>query len=144
VISGVAAGVPFVAAPPDGGPRRDAPAVLAWHLLDSPRTPEAFAAAVPLAGLDAWRVYFGLPMTGARLPDGGYEELRRRVFRDAVLEVYRYVTLGAVGEFPAAWPSVREQLGIAAGPIGVMGGSMGAWRRSWCWPRAARTSGRRC
>jgi hypothetical protein len=44
VTSGIAAGVPFVAAPPDGGPRRDAPAVVAWHLLDSPRTPEALAA----------------------------------------------------------------------------------------------------
>ena len=64
-------------------------------------------------------------MTGARLPEGGYEELWRRVSRDAVLEVYRYVAPGAVDEFPAAWASAREQLGIAAGPIGVMGGSMG-------------------
>jgi hypothetical protein len=53
--------------------------VVAWHLLDSPRTEAALAAAVPLAGLDAWRIYFGLPLSGARLPEGGYPELQRRV-----------------------------------------------------------------
>ena len=71
LIAGTAAGVPWVARPPHGGARPDAPAVVAWHLLDSPRTEAAFAAAVPLAGLDAWRIYFGLPLSGARLPEGG-------------------------------------------------------------------------
>ena len=125
MIEGIAAGVPYLASPPDSGARRDAPAVVAWHLLDAPRTPPAFAAAVPLAGLDAWRVYFGLPLTGRRLPDGGFDELRRRVFEDAVLSVYRHVLCGAADEFPAAWAAVRAELGIADGPIGVMGGSMG-------------------
>ena len=125
MIEGIAAGVPYLAEPPDGDARRDAPAVVAWHLLDSPRTPPAFAAAVPLTGLRAWRVYFGLPMTGRRLPDGGFEELRRRIFEDAVLSVYRHVTGGAADEFPAAWAAVRAELGIPDGPIGVMGGSMG-------------------
>jgi hypothetical protein len=37
-----------------------------WHLMDAPRSEAAMAAAVPLDGLDAWRVYFGLPDTGAR------------------------------------------------------------------------------
>jgi pimeloyl-ACP methyl ester carboxylesterase len=122
---GTAAGVPFLAVPPDSGPREDAPVVVAWHLLDSPRTEAAFAAAVPLAGLDAWRIYFGLPMTGARLPADGYEELRRLVLADPVLNVYRYVAGGAADEFEDAFAAVREQLGIAEGPIGVMGGSMG-------------------
>jgi hypothetical protein len=125
VIEGIAAGVPYLAEPPDGDARRDAPAVVAWHLLNSPRTPPAFAAAVPLGGLDAWRVYFGLPMTGRRLPDGGFEELRRRIFEDAVLSVYRHVAGGAADEFPAAWAAVRAELGIAEGRIGVLGGSTG-------------------
>jgi hypothetical protein len=120
VITGTAAGVPFVARPPDGGGRPDAPVVVAWHLLDSPRTPAAFAAAVPLAGLDAWRVYFGLPMTGARLPEGGEDELRRRVFADPVLELYRHVADrarrrggrpggGLVHEAPVSRPPVPGQ-----------------------------------
>jgi hypothetical protein len=64
MIAGVAAGVPYVALPPAGGARPDAPVVVAWHLLDAPRTEAAFAAAVPLTGLDAWKIYFGLPMSG--------------------------------------------------------------------------------
>ena len=40
--TGTAAGVPYVALPPTTG-RADAPLVVAWHLLDPPRTPEAFA-----------------------------------------------------------------------------------------------------
>jgi pimeloyl-ACP methyl ester carboxylesterase len=125
MITGTAAGVPFVATPPATGARADAPAVVAWHLVDAPRTEAAFAAAIPLAGLDAWRIYFGLPLTGSRLPEGGAEELQRRVFEDAVLNVHRHIVGGGADEFPAACRSVREQLGIEEGPIGVVGGSMG-------------------
>ena len=126
MIAGVAAGVPYVALPPAGGARPDAPVVVAWHLLDPPRTEAAFAAAVPLTGLDAWKIYFGLPMSGSRLPAGGYDELRRLIFEDAVLNVYRHVVGGVADEFPAAFAAVAARLGIGDGPIGVMGGSMGA------------------
>lgn len=52
-ITGVAAGVPYVALPP-AGDRDGAPLVVAWHLVDPPRSEAAMAAAVPLAGdLDA-------------------------------------------------------------------------------------------
>lgn len=125
LITGTAAGVPWVARPPHGGARPEAPAVVAWHLLDAPRTEAAFAAAVPLAGLDAWRIYFGLPLSGARLPEGGYPELHRLVMLDPVLNVNQPVAAGAIEEFPAAFAEVRAQLAIDNGPIGVMGGSMG-------------------
>ncbi len=45
--------------------------MIAWHLMDPPRTAAAFAAALPLQGLDAWRVYLELPLCGSRLPAGG-------------------------------------------------------------------------
>jgi pimeloyl-ACP methyl ester carboxylesterase len=125
LITGTAAGVPWVARPPHGGARPGAPAVVAWHLLDAPRTEAAFAAAVPLDGLEAWRIYFGLPLSGARLPEGGYPELQRRVMQDPVLNVNGPVAGGAVEEFPAAFAEVRERLGIKDGPIGALGGSMG-------------------
>jgi pimeloyl-ACP methyl ester carboxylesterase len=122
----VAAGVPYVVRPPHRGPRADAPVVVAYHLLDPPRTETAFAAAVPLDGLDAWKIYFGLPMSGARLPAGGRDEVWRLVMEDAVLNVHRRVTLGALAEFPDAYAAVRRKLGIDDDvPIGVMGGSMG-------------------
>lgn len=124
--TGVAAGVPYLAVPPEGGPRPDAPVVVAWHLMDPPRTEAAFAAALPLAGLDAWRVYLGLPLSGARLPAGGFEELMRLGYADAVLNLHGPVTDQATAEFAPALAALRAELGFGEGPIGVVGGSVGA------------------
>ena len=49
-------GVPFVALPPEEG-REATSVVILWHGADPPRTEEALAAAVPLRGLPAWRIY---------------------------------------------------------------------------------------
>lgn len=125
-VKGHAAGVPFVAIPPEGGPRPSAPVVVAWHLLDRPRTETAFAAAVPLKGLDAWRLYLGLPLSGPRMPPGGWEELMRLGYEDAVLKLDRPVVYGAAEEFGAAFDDLRTRLGFDRGPTGVMGGSIGA------------------
>jgi pimeloyl-ACP methyl ester carboxylesterase len=125
-IVGHAAGVPFVAVPPTSGPRATAPIVAAWHLLDSPRTEAAFAAALPLAGLDAWRIYLGLPLTGSRLPPGGADEVMQRAFDDVVLKLYGPIVDEAVAEFDAAFAALRQQLGLADGALGVLGGSIGA------------------
>jgi hypothetical protein len=74
-VAGVAAGVTFIAVPPAAGPSASTPTVVVWHLMDPPRTEAAFAAALPLAGLEAWRTYLGLPLSGSRMPPGGAEEL---------------------------------------------------------------------
>ena len=118
--------MPFVALPPASGRREGMPVVAAWHLLDAPRTEAAFAAAVPLHGLDAWRIYFGLPMTGARLPAGGPDELMQLAYADAILKLYEPIAFGAASEFSAVLPALCAQLGLEPGPIGVMGGSIGA------------------
>jgi dienelactone hydrolase len=125
-LTGVASEVPFVAFPPEGGPRVEAPVVVAWHLLDAPRTESAFAAALPLAGLDAWRIYLGLPMTGARMPAGGPDEFLRLGFEDAVLNIHGPINEQALREFGPAFDEIRGRLDIGAGPLGVMGGSLGA------------------
>ncbi|MDD7968893.1 alpha/beta hydrolase [Actinomycetospora lemnae] len=133
---GTAAGVPCVVVPPEGGGRRsgagldpsgrtDAPVVVGWHLMDAPRSEAAFAAALPLAGLDAWKVYLGLPMMGARLPEGGMDEVMRRGYEDAVLLVHGPVNAQAADEFDAALTALRERYGIT-GPLGLFGGSAGA------------------
>lgn len=121
-----AAGVPFVAVPPQGGPRSDAPVVVAWHLLDPPRTEAAMAAALPLSGLDAWRVYLGLPDTGSRAPAGGSEELFRRAAEDAVLGLHGPISSAAAAEFPATLAELRDRLGLGGGPLALLGGSLGA------------------
>ena len=121
-MEGVAAGVPYVVLPPETD-RPDAPTVVAWHLNDPPRTERAMAAALPLAGLDAWRVYLGLPLSGARTPPGGLEKLG---YEDAVLEVYGPIVFGAAEEFPAALEQLRTEHGLGGGRLGLLGGSIGA------------------
>ncbi|GAA3397213.1 alpha/beta hydrolase [Cryptosporangium minutisporangium] len=125
-ISGVAAGVPFVALPPaSGGP---APLVVVWHLMDSPRTEVAMAAALPLNGVPAWRVYLGLPMMSTRMPAGGMDEIMALVRDDTLLKCHGAVITGAVAELPAVLDALREQLPPTAlfdAPISFVGGSAG-------------------
>lgn len=122
-ISGVAAGVPFTALPPStDGP---APLVVAWHLLDAPCTDAAFAAAVPMRDLPAWRVFMGLPMCGTRSAPNGQEAIVTLAREDIVLRYIDNLVRQAAGEFLAALSEIRDRFGIAEGPIGVVGGSMG-------------------
>jgi pimeloyl-ACP methyl ester carboxylesterase len=127
-ITGIAAGVPFVALEPAGvdGP---APLIVTWHLMDAPRTEgteAAMAEALPMNDLPAWRVYFGLPMSGRRALPGGDEEFFALSAQDAVLNVFGPVTKQAADEFPAAVEDLRKQLSIADGPVHVAGGSAGS------------------
>lgn len=125
-LTGTAAGVPFLALPPPGGLVAGAPVVVGWHLMDPPRTETALAAALPLAGLEAWRIYLGLPLCGARLPDGGLEELMHRGYEDAVLNLQGPIATQAAAEFEPAHAELRERLGLGGGPVGLLGGSLGA------------------
>jgi acetyl esterase/lipase len=90
-----------------------------------PRSEAAMAAALPLAGVPAWRVYFGLPMFGSRTPAAGADELTRLMLEDYVLKLFAPVVEQAAAEAPAAIQAVRDQLNIADGPIGLLGGSAG-------------------
>src|SRR5438067_4489975 len=111
-IQGVTAnGVPFVALPPEGATVARAVVIL-WHGADPPRGDVALAAAVPLRRLPAWRLYLGMPLFSGRLPAGGYDEVTRLAFQDAVTLVFQPSIGGAVAEFPAALGDVRARLGI--------------------------------
>jgi dienelactone hydrolase len=134
-VTGVAAGVPFLAFPPSTGVpaseahRHAVPMIVAWHLMDPPRSESAFAAALPLEGLNAWRIYLGLPMCGARLPPGGSEALMRLFYQDAVLDGYGPIANQGATEFPAVLTELRRRLGLDSGPpgpLGLVGGSMGS------------------
>lgn len=125
-ITGEAAGVPFIAFPPTGTELSTAPIVLAWHMMDAPRTEAAFAAALPLGGLDAWRIYLGLPLCGTRMPAGGPEEIMRLGMEDAVLNLYQPIIAGAADEAPAALAALQKRFGLRSSRIGLMGGSAGA------------------
>jgi dienelactone hydrolase len=125
-MSGVAAGVPYVALPPAGRREESAPLIVAWHLNDPPRSAAAMAAALPLADVAAWRVYLDLPMHGRRQLPGGLDEFMQLGFEDAVLKAFEPQVSQAVDEFPAVLAELRGRLPLDDGPIGVVGASIGA------------------
>lgn len=121
-ITGMAAGVPYTALAPDVD--TDA-LIVTWHMLDAPRSNAAFAAALPLSGVPAWRVHFGMPYCGARMVDGSMDKGIELMREDPVLSYAAAFVHQAVSEFPAALAEARSQLGIGAGFLGVLGGSLG-------------------
>ena len=124
-ITGTAAGVPFTALPPTGSGQGPAPLIVTWHMLDAPRTDAAFAAALPMAGLPAWRVHLGMPMCGARMVDGRLDAAIELAREDALLAFLAPFTRQAADEFPAALSALRDQLPVDDGPVGVLGASLG-------------------
>src|ERR687893_165697 len=122
-ITGTAAGVPFTALPPaDGGA---APLIVTWHMLDAPRSDAAFAAALPMHDVPAWRVHLGMPMCGARMVDGKTDAIVELFQKDPVRLFLHPFVRQATEELPAALESIRAQLPVGDGPIGVLGGSLG-------------------
>jgi pimeloyl-ACP methyl ester carboxylesterase len=125
VLTGEAAGVPFAALPPASAGNQVA-TVIVWHMHDPPRSERAMVAALPLRGLDAWRVYLGLPLSGSRLPAGSLDAFFALGYEDAVLKLYGPTVQQAADEFATAFAAVRRQHGLAEGPIAVVGASIGA------------------
>lgn len=123
----VAAGVPFLALPPPGGATVDAEVVVVWHMADPPRSEVAMASALPLAGVPAWRVYLGLPLTGRRLPNGSLDAFFELGYQDAVLNLFAPMTSQAIAELPAALAELRSQLPLGGGPVALVGASAGAF-----------------
>jgi pimeloyl-ACP methyl ester carboxylesterase len=124
-LRGEAAGVPFVALPPQGH-HDQSPTVIIWHMHDPPRSETAMAAALPLQGVDAFRVYLGVPLSGTRLPPGGLDAFFALGFEDAVLKLSGPAVRQAVDEFPGALASLRGDHGLAEGRVAVIGASIGA------------------
>ncbi|MEX5637658.1 alpha/beta hydrolase family protein [Parafrankia sp. FMc2] len=126
-VVGWAAGVPFTALPPSANGQDQnqghgpAPLIVAWHMMDAPRSDAAFAAALPLAGVHAWRVYLGMPLVGRRPVPGAYEAAQA----DPMMRYVGPVVRQATEEFPAALEVLRERFPCGDGPIGVVGGSLG-------------------
>ncbi|GAA1318692.1 alpha/beta hydrolase family protein [Pseudonocardia xinjiangensis] len=124
-ITGTAAGVPFTALPPAGAGDGPAPLIVTWHMLDAPRTDAAFAAALPMTGVPAWRVHLGMPMCGARMVDGGVDAVIELAREDALMAFLAPFTHQAAAEFPAALTALREQLPVDDELVGVLGASLG-------------------
>src|SRR3954471_14134039 len=137
-ITGAAAGVPYTALPPAGPIAEPAPLIVTWHMLDAPRSDAAFAAALPMDDLPAWRVHLGMPMCGARMVDGSMDAGAELMRKDVLMAFLDPFVRQATEEFPAALAGggegvpprpvgavFRALLPVDAGPIGLLGGSLG-------------------
>ncbi|GHE90044.1 hypothetical protein GCM10017786_22830 [Amycolatopsis deserti] len=115
--------MPYTALPPEvDGP---APLIVTWHMLDAPRTDAAFAAALPMRGVPAWRVHLGMPMCGARMVDGRVDAVIELARKDALLAFLAPFARQAAEEFPAALEALRRQLPVDDSPVSVLGASLG-------------------
>jgi len=133
--TGIAAGVPFTAVPPAGATDGPSPLIVTWHMLDAPRTDSAFAAALPMTGVPAWRVHLGMPMCGARMVDGRVDAAVELIRKDPLMAYAAPFTLQAADEFPAALAALRDQLSVDDEPIGILGGSLGGAVALEVWAR---------
>lgn len=124
-ITGAAAGVPFTALPPAGAIDGPAPLIVTWHMLDAPRTDAAFAAALPMTGVPAWRVHLGMPMCGARMVDGRLDAAIELAREDALTAFLAPFAHQAADEFSAALNALRDQLPVDDEPVSVVGASLG-------------------
>jgi predicted esterase len=116
---GTAAGVAYVALPPtavDAAPDGPPQLIVAWHGFEPPCTEAAFAAAMPMTGVPAWRVYLGL-----QPPGGGPANVRDQVY----LDLFGPAVEHAAERLPDVLAEVRRELGLPAGPIGLAGFSVG-------------------
>ncbi len=134
-ISGTAAGVPFTALPPAQATDGPSPLIVTWHMLDAPRTDSAFAAALPMAGVPAWRVHLGMPMCGERMVDGRVDAAVELIRKDALMAYAAPFTFQAADEFPDALAALRDQLPVDDEPIGILGGSLGGAVALEVWAR---------
>ncbi|MDS1270038.1 alpha/beta hydrolase [Lipingzhangella sp. LS1_29] len=123
-LTGVAAGVPYLAVPPPDQ-NSPAPVVVAWHAFEPPRSEAALAGTLPLSGLNAWRFYLGLPLFGSRLPAGGVAEINRLGHTDYLNLLFGPVVEQAAAELAYALHELREWFPVHDGPIGVLGAGAG-------------------
>src|SRR5262249_54990326 len=93
-----------------------------WHLNDPPRS----AAALPLAGVPAWRGYLGLPMHRRRQLAGGLQGVMRLGYNGAGLRAVGAPGSPAGGGVPAGLAELAGRRPGGAGPIGLLGASIGA------------------
>ena len=76
-------------------------------------------------GVPAWRVHLGVPLCGARSPEGGSDAIVELARRDTMMAYLDPVVRQAADEFPATLAELRWRLAVDGGPIGVVGGSLG-------------------
>jgi hypothetical protein len=117
------AGVPAILRVPASITR---PPIVLWHGFGPPASAKALMDALPLDDVAAIKVYLGLPLFGARAPEGGTRELGRRQAEDFASLLFEPAVMGAARELPGVIDAMRAIGCIkSADPIGLFGFSGG-------------------
>lgn len=120
------AGVPILLQFPEQP--EPAPLIILWHGFNTPNSEQTLAETIELEGVNAWKAYLGLPLFGARMPEGGIDELTRRVREDYLLQLFLPVVDGAVGELPNVVEALQSRFDIQSDfGIGLFGFSAGGF-----------------
>lgn len=102
------------------------PPIILWHGFGPPANERAMMDALPLDDVDAVKVYLGLPLFGARAPDGGMKEVARRQAEDVGLLVFKPVVVGAAEELPRVVAALQKNGCMQQGaPVALVGFSAG-------------------
>jgi predicted esterase len=102
------------------------PPIILWHGFGPPDSERALMDALPLDEVPAVKVYLGLPLFGARMPEGGDAELRRRQTTDFASLLFEPAVMGAANELRAVLKVLEIHDCVKAhDPIGLFGFSAG-------------------
>jgi dienelactone hydrolase len=102
------------------------PPIVLWHGFGPPESERQLMEALPLDDVPALKVYLGLPLFGARAPEGGMKEVVRRQSEDVVTLVFEPAVLGAALELPKVIAALQKMGCLEPGSgIGVFGFSAG-------------------
>ncbi|WP_157786200.1 prolyl oligopeptidase family serine peptidase [Dyella japonica] len=102
------------------------PPVILWHGFGPPASERAMMDALPLDEVDAVKVYLGLPLFGARAPEGGMKEVARRQGEDVGLLVFKPVVVGAANELPNVVDALQKNACMPHGAsVALVGFSAG-------------------
>ncbi|WP_051711901.1 alpha/beta hydrolase [Spirillospora albida] len=120
-VHGTVSDVAFVALPPTAvdaaaGPTR---LIVAWPGFDPPRTARALAAALPMTGVPAWRIYVDLPGR----PVAGLES--GAILESEAVEAFADAVEQSVARLPGLVAELGGLLGVPDGPVGLAGFSTG-------------------
>jgi hypothetical protein len=117
-------GVPVVIHPP-ANPNLPAPLIILWHGFGIPNSEEMLAEVLPLATVQAWKAYVGLPLFGKRMPEGGLEEIMQRQFEDYVLQLLLPGNEQALQELSNVVQALRAQNEAESLSVRVREGGLG-------------------
>jgi predicted esterase len=102
------------------------PPIVLWHGFGPPANERSLMDALPMDDVPSIKVYLGLPLFGARAPQGGNQELGRRQAEDFAMLLFKPAVEDAAEELPSVVTQLQRRGCMLPGQrIGLFGYSAG-------------------